>query len=129
MPQTLTEWFAPSPRYSGEKVGVRGIEEMSVSKKRRNRCEVLRGRARELRGNQNQVEAMVWEQLRGRKLRGPPTPTLSPEYRGEGEIRWQRSDRLPRSPHRSLKVPLLQGGGSAATGTHTRILTVRGLLG
>jgi len=41
-----------------------------VSKQRRNRSELFRDRAYELRGDQNQVEAMVWERLRGRKLKG-----------------------------------------------------------
>jgi very-short-patch-repair endonuclease len=45
-------------------------EEHAVSKQRRNRSELFRDRARDLRSNQNQAEAMVWERLRGRKLSG-----------------------------------------------------------
>jgi very-short-patch-repair endonuclease len=41
-----------------------------VPKQRRNRSELFRDRARELRSNQNEVEAMVWERLRSRKLKG-----------------------------------------------------------
>src|SRR5688572_15096556 len=41
-----------------------------MSKQRRNRSEVFRDRARELRRDQNQVEAMVRAELRGRKLNG-----------------------------------------------------------
>ena len=41
-----------------------------MAKQRRNRSEPFRDRARELRSNQNDVEAMIWERLRNRKLRG-----------------------------------------------------------
>ena len=41
-----------------------------MSTMRRNHSEILRDRARELRDKQNQVEAMAWERLRGRKLGG-----------------------------------------------------------
>lgn len=41
-----------------------------MSKERRNRSEIHRDRARELRKYQNDIEAMVWERLRGRKLAG-----------------------------------------------------------
>jgi very-short-patch-repair endonuclease len=37
---------------------------------RRNRSSIFRDRARELRSEQNQVEAILWQQLRNGKLKG-----------------------------------------------------------
>ena len=93
--QRLRAGPVPSPRYSGERVRVRGSSNVKIT------CRSSRSFPDSFSENQREFDEMVT--LNGSRKR-PLTLTLSPEYRGEGTPSSPLSDIVSRH---SIKTGLL----------------------